>query len=184
MGSTLHFRLLLRSCARLATKPMINVNKLVLNQELVNVSISGKSLPTSFHTSALQFADAPPALYDNVPQVFDRIKLIASAEMVEKVKACYTFQIEGTETKFYVDFKEGDGQVGEGEVPNKPDGFKPEVRITMTEENMLKMFNRELAPATAFMTGKLKLSGELSKALALESVLKAAREKSEADAKK
>ena len=54
----------------------------------------------------------------------------------------------------------------------------------MSEENMLKMFNRELAPATAFMTGKLKLSGDLSKALALESVLKAAREQAEAQAGK
>merc|ERR1719273_2621789 len=49
----------------------------------------------------------------------------------------------------------------------------------MSQENMLKMFNRELAPATAFMTGKLKLSGDLSKALALEAVLKSAREQAE-----
>ena len=42
----------------------------------------------------------------------------------------------------------------------------------------------ELAPATAFMTGKLKLSGDLSKALALETVLKAAREEAEAKAGK
>ena len=42
----------------------------------------------------------------------------------------------------------------------------------------------ELAPATAFMTGKLKLSGDLSKALALEAILKAAREKAEAQAGK
>ena len=42
----------------------------------------------------------------------------------------------------------------------------------------------ELAPATAFMTGKLKLSGDLSKALALEAVLKAAREKAEAQSGK
>ena len=100
--------------------------------------------------------------------------------MVGKVKACYVFEVEGEGTKYYIDFKEGDGQVGEGEVPNKPADFKPEVKITMKQENMLKMFNRELKPATAFMTGKLKLSGELSKALALETVLKEAREAAEA----
>lgn len=33
----------------------------------------------------------------------------------------------------------------------------------------------ELKPATAFMTGQLKLSGDLAKAMALESVMKAAR---------
>lgn len=133
-----------------------------------------------FHTSATQLSDSPPALYENVPQVFERIKTVANAEMVDKVKACYVFQVDGEDKKYYIDFKEGEGQVGEGEVPNKPADFKPEVKITMSKENMLKMFNRELAPATAFMTGKLKLSGDLSKALALEAVLKAAREKAEA----
>ena len=39
----------------------------------------------------------------------------------------------------------------------------------------VQMFNRELKPATAFMSGKLKLSGDLSKALALENVMKASR---------
>ena len=35
----------------------------------------------------------------------------------------------------------------------------------------------ELKPATAFMTGALKLSGDLSKAMALETVMKASRER-------
>ena len=64
--------------------------------------------------------------------------------MVDKVKACYVFQVDGEDKKYYIDFKEGDGQVGEGEVPNKPADFKPEVKITMSKENMLKMFNRKL----------------------------------------
>ena len=126
------------------------------------------------------YSDAPPALYTSVPQVFERIKAIASADMVKKVNACYVFEVEGGSGKYYIDFKEGDGQVGEGDVPNKAAGFRPDVKITMNNDNMLKMFNRELKPATAFMTGKLKLSGELSKALALETVLKEAREAAEA----
>ena len=120
------------------------------------------------------YGDAPPPLYTSVPQVFERIKAIASADMVKKVNACYVFELEGANGKYYIDFKEGDGQVGEGDVPNKPDGYRPDVKITMNNENMLKMFNGELKPASAFMTGKLKLSGDLSKALALESILTAA----------
>jgi putative sterol carrier protein len=123
-----------------------------------------------------KYGDVPPLTYTSVPQVFERIKAIASADMVKKVNACYVFELEGGEGKYYIDFKEGDGQVGEGDVPNKAEGWRPDVKITMNNENMLKMFNRELKPATAFMTGKLKLSGELSKALALETVLKEARE--------
>ena len=37
----------------------------------------------------------------------------------------------------------------------------------------------EIAPATAFMTGKVKISGDLTKALALEKIMKAAREAEE-----
>merc|ERR1712077_50725 len=125
-----------------------------------------------------KYSDAPAATYSSVAQVFERIKATANADMVSKVKACYVFELEGEEGKYYIDLKEGEGQVGEGDVPNKSSDFKPEVKITMSKENMLRMFNRELAPATAFMTGKLKLSGDLSKALALEAVLKAARENS------
>ena len=42
----------------------------------------------------------------------------------------------------------------------------------------------ELAPATAFMTGKVKVSGDLSKALTLEKVMKATREAAEANKNK
>ena len=62
-----------------------------------------------------------------------------------------------------------------GEAPTKAD-----VTISMNEEVFLKIFNRELAPASAFMTGKVKVSGDLAKALTLEKVMKATREAAEA----
>lgn len=37
------------------------------------------------------------------------------------------------------------------------------------------VFLGEVKPATAFMTGQLKLSGDLTKAMALEAVMKASR---------
>lgn len=98
--------------------------------------------------------------------------------MVQKVNATYVFDVDG-EGKFFIDFSTGEGNVGSGEIPDKPDGFKPDVRINMSKDNCLKMFNRELQPATAFMTGKLKLSGDLAKALALETVMKHAREQAQ-----
>lgn len=177
---TFHISSIIRACAvNLRASQITKVSK------VMQANWSHNSLNISkLHSSAVILSDSPPAMYENVPQVFERIKTVANADMVGKVKACYVFQVDGEDSKYYIDFKEGDGQVGEGEVPNKPADFKPEVKITMSKENMLKMFNRELAPATAFMTGKLKLSGDLSKALALEAVLKAAREKNEADSSK
>ena len=103
-------------------------------------------------------------------QVFDRIKSVTSSHVVAEVGAVYHFKI--TNDKCYVvDLKNGEGSVSTGEPPEKP-----EVTITMNSENLLKMFNRELQPANAFMTGKLTVKGDLSKALTLEKIMKAARE--------
>ena len=63
-----------------------------------------------------------------------------------------------------------------GDAPTKAD-----VTISMNEEVFLKIFNRELAPASAFMTGKVKVSGDLAKALTLEKVMKATREAAESN---
>ena len=41
--------------------------------------------------------------------------------------------------KYYIDFKNGSGQVGEGDPASKAD-----VTITMNEEIFLKIFNRKL----------------------------------------
>jgi len=108
--------------------------------------------------------------YSDVPEVFERIKSVASSKIVEQVKAIYLFDVD-KRGKYYIDFKNGEGMVGEGDPANKPD-----VTISMNEEVFLKIFNREIAPATAFMTGKIKISGDLTKALTLEKVMVAARE--------
>merc|ERR1719508_355428 len=108
--------------------------------------------------------------YTTVPQVFERISMVSDEDIVSKVKAVIVFHVED-EDKYYVDLKQGSGQVGKGEPPVKSD-----VNITVGSENLLKLFNREITPANAFMTGKLKVTGDFSKALALETVMKAARE--------
>jgi len=79
------------------------------------------------------------------------------------------FDIEG-EGKWHVDLKNGKGDVGCG----NPD-IKADVTVTLNKEIFLKIFNREVKPATAFMNGQMKLSGDLSKAMALESMMKATR---------
>jgi len=108
--------------------------------------------------------------FTEIPAVFERIKQVSNPSIVKKVNALYVFDVEG-EGKWHIDLTSGTGAVGQGEPPTKPD-----VTVTVNKENFLKMFNRELKPATAFMSGQLKLSGDLSKALALENVMKASRD--------
>ena len=101
--------------------------------------------------------------------VFDRIKTVTTPSIVKKINAIFVFDIEG-EGKWHVDLKSGKGDIGVDD-PN----VKADVTVILKKEIFLKIFNREVKPATAFMNGNLKISGDLSKAMALESMMKATR---------
>merc|ERR1712018_1015544 len=51
---------------------------------------------SSYVNTSRNYSDAPPLTYTSVPQVFERIKAIASADMVKKVNACYVFVLKVT----------------------------------------------------------------------------------------
>merc|ERR1719412_1868203 len=85
--------------------------------------------------------------FSNLGQVFDRIASVKSADMVKKVNASFVFDVEGDQ-KSHIDFSadSGDGQAGAGDIPGRPADFEPDVKITISKENCLKLFNRELQP--------------------------------------
>merc|ERR1711936_693970 len=139
------------------------------HQRAYNQLFSTHRFSNGFHTTAQVLGD-----YSSVQEVLDRISSVKSEAIVKQVGAIYLFDVK-EKGKYFIDFKNGSGAVGEGEAPTKAD-----VTISMNEEVFLKIFNRELAPASAFMTGKVKVSGDLAKALTLEKVMKATREAAEA----
>ena len=114
------------------------------------------------------FSTEPPN-YTEIAPVFERIQSVLDPSVIKKVNAVFVFAVENEGT-WHVDLRNGSGSVGQGEPTCKAD-----VTVTLSKEILLKMFNRELKPATAFMNGKVKFSGDMSKAMALESVMKAAR---------
>merc|ERR1719401_822179 len=66
--------------------------------------------------------------------------------------------------------------------PDKRDVFKNDVfdgkgdlRITCSEEVMMKLVRKELQPQQAFMKGKLKIKGKMNLAMKLTTVLAATR---------
>jgi len=121
-------------------------------------------------TSARAFS-SPPSEYTEVTEVLDRIRGVTSPKIAKKVDAIFVFNVEG-EGKFHVDLKIGNEvSVGVGEPVGKAD-----VTATLSKEVFLQIFNRKLKPANAFMSGQVKLSGDLSKMISLESVMKASRD--------
>merc|ERR1711971_649358 len=121
--------------------------------------------------STRAFSSTSPE-YTEVTQVLDRIRRgVTSPKIAKKVDAIFVFNVEG-EGKFHVDLKIGNEvSVGAGEPAGKAD-----VTATLSKEVFLQIFNRQLKPANAFMSGQVKLSGDLSKMISFENVIKASRD--------
>lgn len=102
-----------------------------------------------------------------VEQVFKSIEGFLSAEVVGKTKAVYAFEVTGDEAgQWFLDLKNGNGTCGRGDPPVPAD-----VKFIMNSDNFFEMFTGSLKPTTAFMTGKMKLSGDMGKAMKLESLM-------------
>jgi putative sterol carrier protein len=72
----------------------------------------------------------------------------------------YVFDVDGA-GKWTVDVKDGAVSVSEG-------ADEADVTLSMTEENFEKMVARELNPTTAYMSGKLKVKGDMGAAMKLQ----------------
>jgi putative sterol carrier protein len=75
----------------------------------------------------------------------------------------YLFDVEGA-GQWKVDVNDGALAVSEG-------GDGADVTISISEENFLKINRGELQPANAFMTGQLKVKGDVSAAMQLDKIL-------------
>merc|ERR1739844_150642 len=79
----------------------------------------------------------------------------------------YTAAQASKETgQWYLDLKNGAGSCGQGVPPSSPD-----VTMTLKDDDFQKMFTGKMKPTTAFMTGKLKLQGDMGKAMKLEKLM-------------
>jgi putative sterol carrier protein len=76
------------------------------------------------------------------------------------VNNSYLFDIDGAGT-WKVDVRDGQVDVTEG-------GGEADVTITTTEEDFQKIASGELNPTSAYMTGKLKIKGDMGAAMKLQ----------------
>lgn len=108
-----------------------------------------------------------------VAKLFKSIEASLSEELVGKTKALYHFKVTGNEAgDWFVDLREGKGACGKGECPGKADAI-----LTMDSKNFFDMFSGKLKPTTAYMMGKLKIQGNLQKAMKLEKLMGSLRSK-------
>lgn len=96
---------------------------------------------------------------------------LLSEALVSHVGACFQFNVivpGGTQSTYFLDLSAGQGRVGHG----VPDGT-PDVVVEMTEADLRALLFRELRPLGAYMSGRLKVKGDLAMAMKLEAVLSA-----------
>eukprot|EP00051_Salpingoeca_urceolata_P018717 m.265464 g.265464 ORF g.265464 m.265464 type:complete len:127 (+) comp19262_c1_seq3:205-585(+) len=104
--------------------------------------------------------------------VFEQIKAGVSAALVKKTKAVFQFNITQGGKKaatWTVDLKNGDGAVHEG----PPKSGKPGCTLTIADDDLVALTAGKLDAMKAFMSGKLKVSGNIMLAQKLSSLFSA-----------
>ncbi len=89
------------------------------------------------------------------------------ADVVKKVNATYRFDITGpTGGTWILDMKEGTAGVRQADE-------QAQCTITMTDSDFVSLIDGKLNPQMAFMSGKLKVKGDMGLAMKLGQVLQA-----------
>ncbi|XP_077479778.1 hydroxysteroid dehydrogenase-like protein 2 [Stigmatopora argus] len=111
-------------------------------------------------------SDPPPA-GGPVESTFRVIRGLLGEDLVKSTGALYRFDLSGEHPGvWFLDLKSGSGSAGRGE-PQDP----PDVVMTMDSGDFGKMFAGKLKPTLAFMSGKLRIKGDMTAAIKLEKMM-------------
>ena len=101
---------------------------------------------------------------DTAREFFETLPSRVDPAQTAGLTSSYLFDIEGVGW-WRIAVDDGDLTVTEGE-------SEAEVTLTVSEQNLLKMHHRKLAPMKAVMTRKMKVKGNIAAALQLEKFLR------------
>ena len=97
-----------------------------------------------------------------VQEIFDQMPSKFKKDAAAGMNAVYQYDVTGDEGgKWYTAIADGELTVGEGEHEN------PNITITVADTDYIDMVSGKLNGQTAFLTGKLKIKGDMSLAMKL-----------------
>jgi putative sterol carrier protein len=103
---------------------------------------------------------------ETVEQFFTTLPNKLSARKTAGMNATYQFIITGDQGgNWYVEIKDGQPGVVRG------DAEMPDITITAPSDVWLQVVNGEMSGQSAFLTGQVKLQGDITLALKLQSLL-------------
>uniref|UniRef100_A0A671PAM6 Hydroxysteroid dehydrogenase-like protein 2 n=2 Tax=Sinocyclocheilus TaxID=75365 RepID=A0A671PAM6_9TELE len=118
-------------------------------------------------TPAFKSGKADSAATGPISDMFNIIRGILSPDIVKTTGAVYRFDLSGEHAGvWYIDLKNDAGSAGSGDPPAKAD-----VVMTLDSADFIKMFGGRLKPTMAFMSGKLKIKGDMGLAIKLEKMM-------------
>ncbi|XP_062333634.1 hydroxysteroid dehydrogenase-like protein 2 [Osmerus eperlanus] len=114
-------------------------------------------------------SSSEPALGSGGPieDTFKVIKGVLNPDVVKTTQGVYKFDLSGEHPGvWYIDLKNDAGSAGQGEPPVKAD-----VVMSMDSADFSKMFAGKLKPTMAFMSGKLRIKGDMTMAIKMEKMM-------------
>uniref|UniRef100_A0A8C9B6Q2 Hydroxysteroid dehydrogenase-like protein 2 n=1 Tax=Prolemur simus TaxID=1328070 RepID=A0A8C9B6Q2_PROSS len=102
-----------------------------------------------------------------VEETFKIVKASLSDDVVKATQAIYLFELSGEDGgTWFLDLKSKGGNAGYGEPSDRAD-----VVMSMSADDFVKMFSGKLKPTMAFMSGRLKIKGNMALAIKLEKLM-------------
>lgn len=135
-------------------------------EEMAEEIVARAEKPAAVKVAAAAAPAAAAPGGGQIEAVFAEITAALSEDLVKKTNAVYSFSVTDQGTDWFLDLKNGSGACGQGASPVPVDAsFK------MSSANFGKMFAGKLKPTAAFMTGRLKIEGNMGKAMKLEKLM-------------
>ncbi|XP_014811870.1 PREDICTED: hydroxysteroid dehydrogenase-like protein 2 isoform X1 [Calidris pugnax] len=146
----------------------VEIDTTAMKQERYGASQAVKEEKLSQHGGAGGAKAATgPAPGKPVAETFRVIQGAMSEEHVRSTQGVFQFELSGEEGgTWYIDLKTQGGSAGFGKPPVTAD-----VVMSMSSTDFVKMFTGKLKPTLAFMSGKLRIKGNMSLAIKLEKML-------------
>ncbi|XP_065905672.1 hydroxysteroid dehydrogenase-like protein 2 [Dysidea avara] len=110
-----------------------------------------------FKESSKDKAHSPKAIFEGLAHYI-------TPDIVKSTQCTFLFDVDGD--LWLLDLKNGDGSMQQ-----VSDDASYDVKMTMKEDIMVELFTGKQKAAAAYMTGKLKIKGDLGKAMKLEKLM-------------
>ncbi|XP_017937024.2 LOW QUALITY PROTEIN: stomatin-like protein 1 [Manacus vitellinus] len=108
-------------------------------------------------------------------ELLSAVESVLSEALVSQVGASYQVNIalsSGTWSTYFIDLSSGSGRICRG----VPEGV-PDVTLQVSEKDLQDLFLGDLRPLSAYMSGRLQVTGDLHLALKLEELVKAMKQR-------